>query len=125
MAIAERMRRLTSICLRLRNPARFDRFHETAKPRFDFPQCVIPRRRLDGFMATVQELWNMAHDLYARARASFDPSTKRKLMGVADNYLRQAEDIRRERVTIQAAFPEPSPHASETKMARGRRVAGR
>ena len=76
-------------------------------------------------MATVQELWNMAHDLYARARASFDPSTKRKLMGVADNYLRQAEDIRRERVTIQAAFPEPVPHASQTKIVRGRRVAGR
>lgn len=40
-------------------------------------------------------------------------------MGVAGNYLRQAEDIRRERVTIQAAFPEPVPHASQTKIVRG------
>jgi hypothetical protein len=55
-------------------------------------------------MATVQELWQMAHDLYARARTSIDPLTKRMLMGRADDLLRQAEELRRGSV-VQAAFP--------------------
>lgn len=55
-------------------------------------------------MATVHELWQMAHDLYARARMSIDPSTKRMLMGRADDLLRQAEELRRSSV-VQAAFP--------------------
>jgi len=35
-------------------------------------------------MATVDELRGMAHDLYARARASLDPSKKQKLVKSAD-----------------------------------------
>jgi hypothetical protein len=31
-------------------------------------------------MATVDELRGMAHDLYARARASLDPAKKQKLV---------------------------------------------
>ena len=46
----------------------------------------------------------MAHNLYARARASVDPATKRMLMQAADDYLKQANDIRRSRV-IKAEFP--------------------
>jgi len=76
-------------------------------------------------MATVEELWNMAHGLYARARASLDPSMKRKLMGVADDYLRQAEAIRRERVIIQATFPEPDSPTSEAEIPRRRKAPGR
>ena len=48
----------------------------------------------------------MAHNLYARARASVDPATKRMLMQAADDYLKQANDIRRSRV-IKAEFPKP------------------
>ncbi len=56
-------------------------------------------------MPTVAELWEMAHDLYARARASLDPSEKRKLMKLADNYLKQADDMRRGHTVIKAEFP--------------------
>jgi len=55
---------------------------------------------------TVDELLGMAHDAYARARASLDPSTKQKLMRSADDYLKQAEELRRGHV-IQAAFSKP------------------
>lgn len=55
-------------------------------------------------MKTVDELWQMAHNLYARARASVDPATKRMLMEAADDYLKQANDIRRSQV-IKAEFP--------------------
>jgi Holliday junction resolvase-like predicted endonuclease len=57
-------------------------------------------------MKTVDELWQMAHNLYARARASVDPSTKALLMQAADDYLKQANDIRRSQV-IKAEFPKP------------------
>jgi Holliday junction resolvase-like predicted endonuclease len=62
--------------------------------------------RLVGNMATVEELWQGAHDLYARARTSIDPSTKRMLMRAADDYLKQADDIRGGRTVIAADFPE-------------------
>lgn len=55
-------------------------------------------------MTTVDELWQMAHNLYARARSSSDPATKRMLMQAADDYLRQANDIRRRQI-IKAEFP--------------------
>ncbi|HEX9142837.1 MAG TPA: hypothetical protein VGA09_01110 [Candidatus Binatia bacterium] len=57
-------------------------------------------------MATVQELWQMAHDLYARARTSIDPSTKRMLMRRADDLLKEAEELRAGSV-VQAVFPKP------------------
>jgi hypothetical protein len=38
-------------------------------------------------MPTVDELWQMATDLYARGQSSIDPSTKRMLMTAADSYL--------------------------------------
>ncbi len=46
----------------------------------------------------------MAHNYYARARSSVDPSTKRMLMQAADDYLKQANDIRRSQV-VKAEFP--------------------
>ena len=56
-------------------------------------------------MAIVDELRETAHDLYARARSSIDPSTQRMLMKAADDYLRQAEEMRRGHTTIRAEFP--------------------
>lgn len=55
-------------------------------------------------MRTVDELWQMAHNLYARARSSADPSAKRLLMQMADDYLKQANDIRCRQV-VRAEFP--------------------
>jgi hypothetical protein len=57
-------------------------------------------------MKTVNELWQTAHKLYVRARSSADPATKRMLMRAADDYLKQANDIRRSQV-IKAEFPKP------------------
>ncbi len=58
-----------------------------------------------GSMPTVTQLSEMAHDLYARGRASLDPSEKRKFMKLADNYLKQADDMRRGQTVIKAEFP--------------------
>jgi hypothetical protein len=44
---------------------------------------------------TVDELLGIAHDAYARARVSPDASTKQKLTRLADDYLKQAKDMRR------------------------------
>jgi hypothetical protein len=57
-------------------------------------------------MKKVAELWQLAHNLYARARSSADPATKQMLMRTADDYLRQANDIRRRQI-IKAEFPKP------------------
>jgi Holliday junction resolvase-like predicted endonuclease len=57
-------------------------------------------------MATSVELREMAHEVYARARASLDPSIKQQLLRLADDYLKQADELRRADV-IQAAFPKP------------------
>jgi hypothetical protein len=46
-------------------------------------------------MATVTELRKMAHDLYARAQASHNPFSKQKLRKSADDYLEEAEHLRR------------------------------
>ena len=49
-------------------------------------------------MATFEELREMARDLYARARASHNPFTKRKLIKLADDYLLEAEVVRHNKV---------------------------
>jgi Holliday junction resolvase-like predicted endonuclease len=49
-------------------------------------------------MAAFDELRKMARDLYARARASRNPFKKRKLIKLADDYLQQAEEMRRNQV---------------------------
>jgi hypothetical protein len=80
---------------------------------------------MNGRMATVEELWNMAHDMYARARASLDPLAKRRLLRVADDYLKQANELRRTGVVIQAAFPDSKPlTVSEPVEPRPRKAAG-
>lgn len=55
-------------------------------------------------MASVEELWQKAHEIYARARSSIDPLMQRTLMNAADDYLKQAEEIRRSQI-IKAEFP--------------------
>jgi hypothetical protein len=47
-------------------------------------------------MANVDELWQMATDLYARGQSSNDPSIKQMLMRAAHDYLKQAEEVRRD-----------------------------
>jgi hypothetical protein len=56
-------------------------------------------------MATVDELWQMATDLYARGQSSNDPSTKQMLMRAAYDYLKQAEEMRRGQTVIRAEYP--------------------
>jgi hypothetical protein len=56
-------------------------------------------------MATVDELWQMATDLYARGQSSNDPSTKQMLMSAAYAYLKQAEEMRRGHTVIRAEYP--------------------
>jgi hypothetical protein len=51
-------------------------------------------------MANVDELWQIATDLYARGQSSNDPSMKQMLMRAAHNYLKQAEEVRRGRTKI-------------------------
>lgn len=55
-------------------------------------------------MTSVEELWQKAHEIYARARTSIDPLAQRALMNAADDYLKQAEEIRRSQI-IKAEFP--------------------
>jgi hypothetical protein len=54
-------------------------------------------------MATVEEFWQLAQELYTRARASIDPATKCMLMKQADDLLRQAEELRRNHV-VESRF---------------------
>jgi hypothetical protein len=44
---------------------------------------------------SVTELRKLAHDLYDSARASSNPFTKQKLKKAADDYLEEAEQLRR------------------------------
>jgi hypothetical protein len=55
-------------------------------------------------MTTVYDLWRTAYDLYARARSSLDPTTKTNLLRTADDYLKQANEIRRSEMT-KAEWP--------------------
>ncbi len=66
-------------------------------------------------MATVDELWQIAHNLYGRARSSGDPATKLRLMRAADDYLKQANDIRRGQV-VKAEFPKAEFPKAERKL---------
>jgi hypothetical protein len=55
-------------------------------------------------MANVDELWQMATDLYARGQLSNDPSMKQRLMRAAHDYLKQAEEVRRSRTVIRPSI---------------------
>ena len=66
-------------------------------------------------MATVDELLMMARDFSGQARASPDPQKKRKLMRLADDYLRQAEEMRNGRPVIGVEFPNPEKKISENR----------
>jgi hypothetical protein len=70
----------------------------------DLPQCEIQTIDTNATMRTVLELWQMAHNVYARARASDDPTMKIKLIHEADEYLKQANEIRLGQMT-KAEWP--------------------
>jgi hypothetical protein len=57
-------------------------------------------------MITEYQLRMMAQDTYAQARASNNPLAKRKLLSLADDYLRQADELLGRRIT-QAGFWKP------------------
>jgi hypothetical protein len=61
-----------------------------------------PPNRTDSL--SVDELLGMAYDAYARARLSRGASTKQKLTRVADGYLKQAKELRRERISSDRFF---------------------
>jgi phosphatidylserine/phosphatidylglycerophosphate/cardiolipin synthase-like enzyme len=54
-------------------------------------------------MISEYELRMMAHDTHVRARASDDGLTKRRLFRLADDYLRQADELLGQRI-IRAAY---------------------
>lgn len=58
-------------------------------------------------MNTEAEFWKMAQDLYARARSSIDPTTKRMLLQAADYYMKKAQDIRRCGTVPKPGYPKP------------------
>ena len=70
-------------------------------------------------MANVDELWQMATDLYARGQSSNDPSMKQKLMRAAHDYLKQAEEVRRGRTVIRPSIQKSD--SSLTQSGRGNR----
>ncbi len=77
-------------------------------------------------MTTVDDLWQMAHNLYARARSSVDPANRRMLMLAADDYLKEANDIRRSQV-VKAEFPKaefPKSEISKAVLRKPGRKAG-
>lgn len=48
-------------------------------------------------MKQVLELWTEAHEAYLRARAASDKSVRRRMLSIADAYLKQAEELRRDK----------------------------
>jgi hypothetical protein len=54
-------------------------------------------------MISEYELRMMAHDTYVQARTSDDALKKRRLLRLADDYLRQADELFRQRI-IRAAY---------------------
>jgi hypothetical protein len=55
---------------------------------------------IDGHQTSITEyeLRMLARDTYAQARASNNPLTKRRLVSLADNYLRQADELLCQRI---------------------------
>jgi len=55
---------------------------------------------IDGRQTSVSEyeLRTLAHDTYTEVRASNNPLTKRRLVSLADNYLRQANELLGQRI---------------------------
>jgi len=58
-------------------------------------------------MATRDALLKLATDCYAQARAPSNPLVKAVLYAMGDDYLKQANELRRGRSIVQAAFPKP------------------
>ena len=56
-------------------------------------------------MATLNALLKLAAGCYAHARFSSNALTKTELTFMGDEYLKQAEELRRGRAVTQAVFP--------------------
>jgi len=57
--------------------------------------CALSQFNDTAAMTNVFDLWDKAHDVYARARSISDESEKQEMLRLADSYLKQAEQIRR------------------------------
>jgi cellobiose-specific phosphotransferase system component IIA len=55
-------------------------------------------------MTTADELINKAHHFYALALGALNPSTKRRLDRLGDDYLRQAHELKRELIFTEATL---------------------
>jgi len=59
-------------------------------------------------MKQVFELWDEAHKTYSHARAIPDENWRRRMLSVADGYLKRAQEPRRD--VVQASFPNIDPN---------------
>ncbi len=55
-------------------------------------------------MSCITQLYELARSCYARANATLNAQAKKTLQDMADQYLNEADDLRRRQIT-QAAFP--------------------
>ena len=56
-------------------------------------------------MSKVRNLLKLAQDCYAQARVTINRETKRALTEMGDNYLKEADELRRGRSVVRAAYP--------------------
>lgn len=59
-----------------------------------------------GYMATADDLMTSAQRFYALARTASNPTTKLQLVSLGDDYFRQANELRRERMIGGRAGPQ-------------------
>jgi hypothetical protein len=58
-------------------------------------------------MPTAHELLKRAKNCYAQARASQNVETRRALVQMGDEYMKQAENLQQEQTFVHSAFPKP------------------
>ena len=58
-------------------------------------------------MSKADELRKLAQDCYERARVAVNSEIKRAFIQQGDDYLEEADGLRRERAVMQAVFPRP------------------
>ncbi len=76
-------------------------------------------------MKTIAELMDLAGRCYAQARAAPDGIVRSGLIRIGDDYLRNADELRRRRGgVVQAVFPRPGPEHRFTISGHGGRHVG-
>lgn len=67
----------------------------SGRARLTWLNCALSGINDAAVMTNVFDLWDKAHEAYARARSMTDEFEKQDMLRLADSYLRQAEQIRR------------------------------